>query len=221
MTPSLLNSFILVCSVHATPTLWHNLGEGSLLCGQTHRERLTWSTTVVQKKKKEIITRHFKLPRRPYSDLLWNSERVKWGLLWELEGKIYILLNVMRKKESEGEEEGEISQLRCCALSLISKFTDLATVNIYPHSVGDRQNDVKTEADFLFQGLTCCVCSCECVQGICVPKYCRFCGVGISNPMPAGRHVSMKGESTIAFSVCVCVLRFLPFFPQLQGFFLV
>lgn len=173
------------------------------------------------KKKKKIITRHFKLPRRPYSDLLWNSERVKWGLLWELKGKIYILLNVMRKKESEGEEEGEISQLRCCALSLISKFTDLATVNIYPHSVGDCQNDVKTEADFLFQGLTCCVCSCECVQGICVPKYCRFCGVGISNPMPAGRHVSMKGESTIAFSVCVCVLRFLPFFPQLQGFFLV
>lgn len=165
--------------------------------------------------------RHFRLPRRPYSDLLWNSERVKWGLLWELKGKIYILLNVRRKKESEGEEEEEISQLRCCALSLISKFTDLATVNIYPHSVGDRQNDVKTEADFLFQGLTCCVCSCECVQGICVPKYCRFCGVGISNPMPAGRHVSMKGESTIAFSVCVCVLRFLPFFPQLQGFFLV
>lgn len=103
------------------------------------------------KKKKKIITRHFKLPRRPYSDLLWNSERVKWGLLWELKGKIYILLNVMRKKESEGEEEGEISQLRCCALSLISKFTDLATVNIYPHSVGDCQNDVKTEADFLFR----------------------------------------------------------------------
>lgn len=186
-----------------------------------HTESVWHEARLLFKKKKKIITRHFRLPRRPYSDLLWNSERVKWGLLWEVKGKIYILLNVRRKQESEGEEEGEISQLRCCALSLISKFTDLATVNIYPHSVGDCQNDVKTEADFLFRGLTCCVCSCECVQGICVPKYCRFCGVGISNPMPAGRHVSMKGESTIAFSVCVCVLRFLPFFPQLQGFFLV
>lgn len=220
MTPSLLNSFILVCSVHATPTLCHNLGEGSLLCGQTHRERLTWSTTVVQKKKKEIITRHFKLPRRPYSDLLWNSERVKWGLLWELEGKIYILLNVMRKKESEGEEEGEISQLRCCALSLISKFTDLATVNIYPHSVGDRQNDVKTEADFLFQ-----VWHVACVH---VYVFGGSVSLNTADSVVLAFRIRCLQDamrawkaSQLLLSVCVCVLRFLPFFPQLQGFFLV
>lgn len=164
--------------------------------------------------------RHFRLPRRPYSDLLWNSERVKWGLLWELKGKIYILLNVRRKKESEGEEEEEISQLRCCALSLISKFTDLATVNIYPHSVGDRQNDVKTEADFLFR-----VWHVACVH---VYVFGGSVSLNTADSLVLAFRIRCLQDamwawkaSQLLLSVCVCVLRFLPFFPQLQGFFLV
>lgn len=108
--------------------------------------------------------------------------------------------------------------LRPISHQQIHRFSYCEHLSSFRRRLSERCED---RGGLFVSGLTCCVCSCVCVRGICVPKYCRFCGVGISNPMPAGRHVSMKGESTIAFSVCVCVLRFLPFFPQLQGFFLV
>ena len=140
------------------------------------------------------ITRHFRLPRRTYSDLLWNSERqMRTALRAKREKK-----NKTKTKEREREREGErYHSGRCCALSLslslISKFTDLATVNNYLRSVGDCQNDVETEADFLFRVWHVACVHVYVLGGIRVPKYCRFCGVGISNVMPAGRHVSMKG----------------------------
>lgn len=177
------NTFILVCSVHATPTL-------CLTLNVWHEARLLFETTEWALK-----------ALRGTSDcldarILTSSgiRSVKWGLLWELKGKKKTKQKLRREKERERGRERYHSG-RCCALSLslISKFTDLATVNNYLRSVGDCQNDVETEADFLFRVWHVACVHVYVLGGIRVPKYCRFCGVGISNVMPAGRHVSMKG----------------------------
>lgn len=146
------NTFILVCSVHATPTL-------CLTLNVWHEARLLFETT--EWALKALRGTSDCLDARTLTSSGIRS--VKWGLLWELKGKKKKKKKLRREKEREGER---YHSGRCCALSLshqqIHRFSYCEQLSSFRRRLSERCGD---RGGLFVSGLTCCVCSCVCVGG--------------------------------------------------------